>query len=343
MPLTRRRFFAFASLLGMPLSALAAPPTAKCGSGRREVANWLVVWDAKRVSVQCRESLQKVQANEAAKWTFSYPPGQVSLESALRSVLTISLRSKDAFASDRWWSVSLPAVLKQVELGGFTYLYQAVEDAHRVAGFWRFPKGGDPRKAEAVRARIRVRKGKTSRALTVDRIQRHEAVLTDAELDAFFGSDTSPLVVELELDGKPLLTSTGPSHGVAGALAEARSAHQDAAGQLKAGACAASDDGCFLTTATCGWLGLPDDCWELETLRGFRDTWMQQTPELVAAYYATAPAVVDRIASSPDAAALHRAVYVRYVLPSALLVKLGRPAAAQRRYTQLMAYASTIA
>src|SRR5690606_29479169 len=36
----------------------------------------------------------------------------------------------------------------------------------------------------------------------------------------------------------------------------------------------ATEWGCFLTTATCQVVGLADDCWELTTLRHFRDGWL---------------------------------------------------------------------
>lgn len=61
--------------------------------------------------------------------------------------------------------------------------------------------------------------------------------------------------------------------------------------------------GCFLTTACCVWKGLPDDCHELQALRGLRDGWLIQQPygkELVETYYHEAPAIVAAINASPD-------------------------------------------
>lgn len=55
---------------------------------------------------------------------------------------------------------------------------------------------------------------------------------------------------------------------------------------------------CFITTATTKFSGKPDNCYELETLRNFRDTYMQETPErqaLIAQYYEEAPAIVEFI------------------------------------------------
>jgi hypothetical protein len=56
--------------------------------------------------------------------------------------------------------------------------------------------------------------------------------------------------------------------------------------------------GCFLTTACCDFMGLPDDCDELATLRWFRDNYLVKLPhgkELALLYYQVAPTVVKRI------------------------------------------------
>jgi hypothetical protein len=56
--------------------------------------------------------------------------------------------------------------------------------------------------------------------------------------------------------------------------------------------------GCFITTAVCKYSGLPDDCDVLQTMRKWRDTWMQETPErraMVERYYIVAPIYVAKI------------------------------------------------
>ena len=55
---------------------------------------------------------------------------------------------------------------------------------------------------------------------------------------------------------------------------------------------------CFLTTAMCQYYGKADDCYELNKLRQFRDTWMSSTDEgkgLISEYYAIAPEIVQAI------------------------------------------------
>ena len=62
-----------------------------------------------------------------------------------------------------------------------------------------------------------------------------------------------------------------------------------------------SSGGCFLTTACCAYKGLPDDCYELETMRKFRDGYIKSRPygdELIETYYNDAPAIVEAINAS---------------------------------------------
>lgn len=56
--------------------------------------------------------------------------------------------------------------------------------------------------------------------------------------------------------------------------------------------------GCFLTSACVDYLGKPDDCEELTTLRKFRDEYVKNLPDgeaIVKEYYAVAPAIVQKI------------------------------------------------
>ena len=67
---------------------------------------------------------------------------------------------------------------------------------------------------------------------------------------------------------------------------------------------------CYLTTVVCEYFGYPDDCYELETLRDFRDNWLAQQPDgprMVKEYYEIAPSIVECIkkSSKMDAICLH--------------------------------------
>ena len=54
---------------------------------------------------------------------------------------------------------------------------------------------------------------------------------------------------------------------------------------------------CYITTAACTALGLPDECEELQTLRWFRDNVLTDEAglALVGRYYEQAPAIVRAI------------------------------------------------
>jgi hypothetical protein len=94
--------------------------------------------------------------------------------------------------------------------------------------------------------------------------------------------------------------------------------------------------GCFLTTATCEEVGLDDDCWELRTLRKFRDGWLARHDRGatdIARYYREAPAIAARLKG--DSKALLKLYWTR-IVPSALAAQLGANRLARRIYTRMM-------
>src|ERR1700741_227015 len=63
------------------------------------------------------------------------------------------------------------------------------------------------------------------------------------------------------------------------------------------------DDNCFITTACVNYYGLDDDCYQLETLRKFRDNFLLKSPKdkkLVEQYYILAPTIVSKIELSDN-------------------------------------------
>ena len=105
----------------------------------------------------------------------------------------------------------------------------------------------------------------------------------------------------------------------------------------QSGNCAKSP--CFLTSACTDFAGLPDDCFELSTLRRFRDEVLVQMPrgqDDIALYYRVAPAIVERIGASTHRSRELARLYVRYILPSALAAWLGWAGLARRTYTWMM-------
>lgn len=61
--------------------------------------------------------------------------------------------------------------------------------------------------------------------------------------------------------------------------------------------------GCFITTAVCKYSGEPDDCDTLQTMRSWRDGFMQGTQtrrDMVDSYYIVAPVYVAQISELPE-------------------------------------------
>lgn len=84
-----------------------------------------------------------------------------------------------------------------------------------------------------------------------------------------------------------------------------------------------SGGGCFVTTACISARNLPDDCYELETLRKFRDTYvvLQPTGEAdIALYYEYAPTIVKKISELPNGNQIFCDLYQELVLPCVELI-----------------------
>lgn len=104
------------------------------------------------------------------------------------------------------------------------------------------------------------------------------------------------------------------------------------------GKCTPPGEGCFLTTACCELLGLPDDCFELASLRRYRDEVLAASAEGRAdidAYYRLAPSILARLPEEERSARL-LSVYGRFILPSAIAARLGLDAIAHALYARMM-------
>ncbi len=95
---------------------------------------------------------------------------------------------------------------------------------------------------------------------------------------------------------------------------------------------------CFLTTACTKARGLPDDCYELTTLRQFRDGYMSRLPEgseLIKDYYHRAPRIVEIIEGLPEELEIFDGIYHR-VLISIKLIESDRLEEALESYKALV-------
>ena len=75
---------------------------------------------------------------------------------------------------------------------------------------------------------------------------------------------------------------------------------------------------CFITTAICQAEGKPDDCYELTTLRRFRDQWLSDRPEgkeLIRRYYDMAPGIVLLIDHQANSHQIYQSLRTTYLEP----------------------------
>lgn len=73
---------------------------------------------------------------------------------------------------------------------------------------------------------------------------------------------------------------------------------------------------CFITTAVCDNFGKPDDCYELTAFRKFRDGWLKMQSDgqkLIEEYYKTAPSIVAKINSLPNAKIIYSEIWDKYL------------------------------
>lgn len=96
-----------------------------------------------------------------------------------------------------------------------------------------------------------------------------------------------------------------------------------------------NSSGCFLTSACVEAMGLPDDCYELETLRKYRDGWLKQQvygKESVDEYYDVAPKVVNKIDSLENSKEIYENLYQELVLPCVALIEAEKYEMAFEKY-----------
>jgi len=159
-----------------------------------------------------------------------------------------------------------------------------------------------------------------------------------------------PLELTIALDGQPAATYTydfrtvpwqayGTQQDKLYAAASGVEINDD--GTTNLDGCDTDDAACFFTTAAVGTVGLSDDCWELQTLRAFRDGALAGTEagrSLIVRYYDEAPRLVAGINARADARDVWLHAYRSYVLPCAVMAKMGLHDRAIRHYVRLFDY-----
>lgn len=96
--------------------------------------------------------------------------------------------------------------------------------------------------------------------------------------------------------------------------------------------------GCYLTTACVIAKQLPDNCYELETLRRYRDKWLRKRedgPRLIQMYYNVAPLIVNRINVLESKDEIYDLIYKKMVKPCVKLIEEEKNEEALLLYKQM--------
>ena len=96
---------------------------------------------------------------------------------------------------------------------------------------------------------------------------------------------------------------------------------------------------CYITTAVCESLGKPDDCYELKTLRGYRDGYLLGSDEgktVVDTYYNIAPTIVNRINRRNDSAVVYRKLFDKYISPCIDMIEHNRLEECRELYSEMV-------
>lgn len=96
---------------------------------------------------------------------------------------------------------------------------------------------------------------------------------------------------------------------------------------------------CYITTAVCKSLGRPDDCYELNTLRDYRDSYLLSTDEgkeMVQEYYNIAPTIVKRIDKKKESDKIYEEIWKTYLSPCITMIENGENEKCRDLYSSMV-------
>ncbi len=96
---------------------------------------------------------------------------------------------------------------------------------------------------------------------------------------------------------------------------------------------------CFITTAVCQTMKKPDDCYELNTFRSFRDEYLSGTEQgraLIEEYYRIAPAIVAYLSLCTDYRLIYQLLWENYLLPCLKAIEERRYSDCEYTYTKMV-------
>lgn len=104
-------------------------------------------------------------------------------------------------------------------------------------------------------------------------------------------------------------------------------------------------EGCYLTTAMCNILGKPDNCYELEMLRGFRENYMRKTDEgrvLLNQYDVISIPIAASLLKNKDRVAIANNMRDQYINVAIDLIIQGENELAIEQYKRMVFYIKDI-
>lgn len=96
---------------------------------------------------------------------------------------------------------------------------------------------------------------------------------------------------------------------------------------------------CYITSAVCKSMNKPDECYELETFRKYRDTYLMKTDggrQLVERYYNIAPTIVRRINREKNADKIYLEIWEKYLRPCIRLIETEQNIECRELYTSMV-------
>jgi len=97
--------------------------------------------------------------------------------------------------------------------------------------------------------------------------------------------------------------------------------------------------GCFISTACIKSKGLPDNCYELNMLRLFRDQYIKTLPQgeqIIQEYYSIAPRILSKIEDSGNPHKIYNYLYKNLVSKSLKFIKQKRHIKAFHNYLKIV-------
>lgn len=97
--------------------------------------------------------------------------------------------------------------------------------------------------------------------------------------------------------------------------------------------------GCYITTAVCRNNLKSDDCYELQTFRGFRDNWLcaqSDGKQLISKYYLLAPKIVELIDESENSDDIYNEINKHYLEPCLKYIEDGNMEKCKECYSDMV-------